>query len=113
MFLPDTDQVEVRRCRRIKNNANCTVKMRGDAGAGHGHPLLSGGVAHGVGWYAGRIRAVLEEDETIAGTQELYVLHLGLLRQEGEGRVHERRRSPRQADEAPVGSSSVAAEEAF
>jgi hypothetical protein len=56
---------------------------------------------------------VLEEDETIAGTQELYVLHLGLLRQEGEGRVHERRRSPRQADEAPVGSSSVAAEEAF
>jgi len=115
MFMADMDQVEVWRYSRIKNQLGALFQgiRRATAGAGHGHPFPSGRVANGVGRCRVRFPAMLKEEEPIAGTQELDVLDPGQLRQEGEGRVNGRLGSPRQADEAPAESASVAAEKSF
>jgi len=106
MFLAVMDQVYVWRYSRIKNQLGAPFQgiMRATAGAGHSHPFLSGGVANGAGWYRGQTPTVLEEEEPIAGIQELDVLDPGQLHQEGEegstggadlpGRLMKRRSNP-------------------
>lgn len=85
----DDDQMEVGGNSRIEHETGVAEANRPISQsmlAGHGRPLLSGGVEHNIAKLA-KPGAVPKEEEPVAGRPEPDVVNARQLLEEGEGRV--------------------------